>query len=204
MVSAVRIHRSFSLIRHADDAGGGQHRHLAGQDHRRLLEHEREPAALARPRHLDALDPVIGTVGARHLGRDVATVLEKVAMPPSELGEVMGLARPPAIGAGEPRSAATSMCSSLGRLSVSSRCPTSFQGGATPSPKASTSSASIVRPSVAVRQQRSGRYHAARNSHDSTWNVEEPFFCEWGVATGVHGAQGAIALKYKEIQKKPV
>ena len=73
-----------------------------------------------------------------------------------------------------PRSAATSMCNSLGRLSVSSRCPTSFQGGVTPSPKESTSSACIVRPSVAVRQHRRGQYHVVRNSDDSTWNVEEP------------------------------
>ncbi len=37
-----------------------------------------------------------------------------------------------------------------------------------------TRSACIVHPSVAVRQHRRGRFYAARNSHESTWNVEEP------------------------------
>ena len=94
-----------ALVGDADDAGGGQHRHLARQDHCRLLEQEREPASLARPRRLDTLDPVIGAIRARHLGRDVAMVLEKIQMVPSELAEVVRLARPAAVRAGKPRPA---------------------------------------------------------------------------------------------------
>ena len=94
-----------ALIGDADDAGGGQHRHLARQDHRRLLEQEGEPASLARPRHLDALDPVIGAIRARHLGGDVAMVLEEIQMPPGERAEVVRLARPATLRAGKPRPA---------------------------------------------------------------------------------------------------
>ena len=91
------------LVGDANDARGGEDWHLARQDHRRLLEQEREPAALARPRHLDPLDPMLGTIGARHLGRDVAMVLEEIQMAPGEGVEIMRLARPGAIRAGEPR-----------------------------------------------------------------------------------------------------
>jgi hypothetical protein len=71
-----------ALVGDADDAGGGQHRHLAHQHERGLLEQKREPAALARPRHLDAQHAVLGALGARHLGGDVAVMLEEVEVPP--------------------------------------------------------------------------------------------------------------------------
>src|SRR4051794_3358256 len=44
---------------------------------------------------------MLGTVGARHLGRDVAVVLEEVQVAPGELGEVVRLARLAAHRAGE-------------------------------------------------------------------------------------------------------
>src|SRR4051794_38628121 len=44
---------------------------------------------------------MLGAVGARHLGRDVAVVLEEVQVPPGELGEVVRLARVAAHRAGE-------------------------------------------------------------------------------------------------------
>ena len=80
------------LVGDAHEAGGGQHRHLAHQDHRRLLEQQREAAALARPRHLDPLDPVIRAIDPRHPRRDEAVMLEEVQMPPGEAGEVVRLA----------------------------------------------------------------------------------------------------------------
>ncbi len=70
-----------------------------------MLEQEREPATLARPRRLDALDPMVGAGGARHLGGDGAMVLEEIQMPPGKLGKIMDLARPGAVGAGKQRAA---------------------------------------------------------------------------------------------------
>src|SRR5512134_3191980 len=81
-----------ALIGDADDASGGEHRHLAHQHECGLLEQEREAAALARPWHRDPQHPVFRAVGARHLGGDVAVMLEEVEMPPGELGEVVSLA----------------------------------------------------------------------------------------------------------------
>ena len=46
-----------------------------------------------RPRHLNALHAVLGTVRLQHLGGDGAVVLEEVQVAPGELGEVMGLAQ---------------------------------------------------------------------------------------------------------------
>ncbi len=57
-------------------------------------EQERKPAALARPRHLDTLDPVIGAI-----------VLKEIQMAPGELAEVVRLARLAAVQAGKPRPA---------------------------------------------------------------------------------------------------
>jgi hypothetical protein len=93
------------LVGDTDDAGGGCDRHLARQHERGLLEQKREPAAFTRPRHLDAQHAVLGAVGARHLGGDVAVVLEEVEVPPSELGEVVGLAQLAAGRAREPGAA---------------------------------------------------------------------------------------------------
>lgn len=89
------------LVGDLDNACHRQDRHLADQRQRRLLEQQCERAAFPRPRHADPKHPVIGAVCARHLGGDVAVVLEEVEMPPSELGEVVGLAGPAAHRAGE-------------------------------------------------------------------------------------------------------
>ena len=59
-----------ALIGDTDDAGGGQHRHLAHQRNGDLFEQEREAAALAGPRHIDPQHPMLGTVAARQLGDD--------------------------------------------------------------------------------------------------------------------------------------
>jgi len=55
------------LVGDADDARGGEDRYLARQHHRRLLEQKCEPAALARPRHLDSPDPVIRAIRVYNL-----------------------------------------------------------------------------------------------------------------------------------------
>ncbi len=102
-----------------NQAGGGQHRHLAREHQGRLLEQEREPAALARPGHLDPLHAVLGASRARHLGGDGAMVLGEVQMPPGKLGEIMGLARPGAVGAG--KQGAVFGGEFDGRLAMSSR-----------------------------------------------------------------------------------
>ncbi len=104
--------------------GGGQHRHLARQHHRRLLEQQREPAARARPRRPDALDPMVGAVGARHIGRDGAVAQwrwKKFRRRQVKLAKSWALHDRPQSGHGNsaPRSAAASICNSLGRLSVS-------------------------------------------------------------------------------------
>ncbi len=148
--------------------GGGQHRHLARQHHRRLLEQQREPAARARPRRPDALDPMVGAVGARHIGRDGAVAQwrwKKFRRRQVKLAKSWALHDRPQSGHGNsaPRSAATSICGSLGRLSVSSRWPTSLQGGAIPSPRVSTSLASIDHPSVAAFELRRGMQSHAQN-----------------------------------------
>ena len=80
------------LIGDLDDAGSGQHRHLAHQEQGRLFEQQREAAALTGPGDGGPQHPVLGTVGARHLGGDEAVVLEEVQMAPGELGKVVRLA----------------------------------------------------------------------------------------------------------------
>jgi hypothetical protein len=94
-----------ALVGDADEAGGGEHRHFADQKERGLLEQEGEAAALPSPGHGDAQHTVVRAVGARHLGRDIAVVLEEVEMPPSELGEVVSLAGTAAGRTGEQRAA---------------------------------------------------------------------------------------------------
>ncbi len=89
------------LVGDADEPGGGQHRHLSDQRHRRLLEQKREPAALARPRNGGPLHPVPAAVRARYPRRDQAMVLEEVQVTPSEFLEIMHLAGPAAFGARE-------------------------------------------------------------------------------------------------------
>ncbi len=69
-----------------------QHGHLFGQRHGRLLEQQGEVAARARPGHLDAFHTMLGALGARHAGVQVAVVLEKVQMPPGLVGEVVSRA----------------------------------------------------------------------------------------------------------------
>jgi len=91
------------LVGDADEARCGQHRHLAHQDHRRLLEQQREPATRPRPRHRDPPDPVLRTFNPRHPGRDEAVVLEEVQVLPSEALEVVRLAGPLAFRAREQR-----------------------------------------------------------------------------------------------------
>ena len=79
----------------------GPDRHLAYQHQGRLLKQQGEAAALTGPRHGDPQHAMLGAVGARHLGRDVAVVLEEVQVAPGELGEVVRLARLAAHRAGE-------------------------------------------------------------------------------------------------------
>ena len=89
------------LVGDADEARRGQHRHLAHQNERRLLEQQRKSAARPRPRHHHPFDPVGLAVDPRHPRRDEAVVLEEVKMLPSEGGEVVRLASPPALRAGK-------------------------------------------------------------------------------------------------------
>jgi hypothetical protein len=77
------------LVGDLDDAGGGQHRHLAHQHQGRLLEQQSEATALACPRGGHPQHAVLAAVCARDLGGDVAMVLEEVQMAPGEFGEVM-------------------------------------------------------------------------------------------------------------------
>jgi hypothetical protein len=93
--------RHKALIGDTDDAGGGQHRHLAHQRNGDLFEQEREAAALAGPRHIDPQHPMLGTVATRQLGDDGAVMLEEVEVAPGELGKVMGFARSAAHRAGK-------------------------------------------------------------------------------------------------------
>ena len=134
---------------------------------------------LARPRHLDTLDPVIGAIRAGHLGRDIAVVLKEIQMAPGELAEVMRLARLAAVGAWEHRAAIGSEFD-VQLVGALVRCRAAgqprFQGGAIPRPRASASLVSIVHPSVAVYQTRRVCDQTLRNSMDSTWNVEETHF----------------------------
>lgn len=44
------------------------------------------------PKHLDALDAMLGTLGARDARMQVTVVLEEVQVPPGLVGEVMGQA----------------------------------------------------------------------------------------------------------------
>jgi hypothetical protein len=81
-----------ALISDLDDAGGGQHRHLAHQHQGCLLEQQSEVTALAGPGGGHPQHAVLGAIRAWQLRGDVAVMLEKVQMAPTEFGEVVRLA----------------------------------------------------------------------------------------------------------------
>ena len=97
----VMDHPPQALVADADDAGRGQHRHLPQQGHGRLLEQQSEAAALPSPRRLDPPGPMVWAIHPRYTPDDVAVILEDVEVSPGELLEVMGLAKTPALRAGE-------------------------------------------------------------------------------------------------------
>jgi hypothetical protein len=69
--------------------GDGQHRHLLDQRNCGLLEQQGEDTARPRPGHLDALDAMLGALGAGHAGMQVAVVLEEVLLSPGPVGKVV-------------------------------------------------------------------------------------------------------------------
>jgi hypothetical protein len=86
-------HAPDALVGDANVPGDGLYRHLTGQKHDRLLEKQREAAPFTSPRDIHSVDAVLGTFDAWNPGLDQAMVLEEVEMPPSELLEIMGLAK---------------------------------------------------------------------------------------------------------------
>src|SRR5271169_1757660 len=63
--------------------------HLRAEQHHERFHHQGETAAFPGPRHLYLMDSVGATPGARHLGDQLATVLEKVHMPPASFDGVV-------------------------------------------------------------------------------------------------------------------
>ena len=91
------------LVGDADEARRRQHRHLAHQDQRGVLEQQREPAARPRPRDRRPLDPAIRASDPRHPCGDEAAMLEEVQVLPGKALEVVRLAGAPALRAGKHR-----------------------------------------------------------------------------------------------------
>ena len=103
------------------------------------------------PGDADAQHAVVGAVGARHAGRDVAGVLKEVEMPPGELGAVVRLAGLPQVGQGNGRPVGGDVEMQFVGLFAGLQALTDMRhGGVSPSPKANTVFASISVLSVSI------------------------------------------------------
>ncbi len=81
-IDMVMQHPPDTHVRFADQLGDRRDRHLLDQRHHQRLEQQREPRPLPRPRHLDLMHSMLGTVHARHPRRQERPMLEEVQMPP--------------------------------------------------------------------------------------------------------------------------